>query len=673
MKMHETSNNSWATGDHFTKQTLLILLILLFVADIAIMFILQLANIGRESTLSFMLIDSILLTLIVVLSLIALLYRHLSGSFSFNTLLELGVAPTSLIILCSKLIIMLVIDQTLSSIPIHFSSFIDAIFLTLLAGPFLYLWVLQPINVIIGNTPVLEKDLTLFRIKSGFISVLLTLGLLATIGYVILIDVITRQESGAMVINIAGRQRMLSQRIVLLSNQLDDARDTRIKSEIREKLGNAINLMRQSHNTLAHGNTKLGVLPPATEGLKKLYFGSTKSIDRDVMLFLELAEEHLQEAKDRHIGNNGWKEHLHNSPDELLQNLNAIVSQYQLENEGQIDKLQQAQILLFITTLIVLILSGLMVLRPIVQKLEQSTQKLHEKNKSISLMENIAAIANESDNIDETIETCLNTICAYMGWPIGHYCTIVNDVTDYLVSTELWHLDYPERFEVFRKVTKGTQYAPGIGLPGRVLSSGKPLWITDVTLDDNFPRARQAESTGVKAALAFPIKIDKKVFGVLEFFSENTIEPDQHTLEIMSYIGVQLGRVIERKEAEKEFQKLSRAVESSSSSIIITNLDGVIEYINPKFTEVTGFKWDEAIGKKPNILKSGETPEAVYVELWKTIASGREWKGEICNRKNDGSLYWARNSITGVKDTKGNITHYIGVQDDVSHEHEMTE
>ena len=131
--------------------------------------------------------------------------------------------------------------------------------------------------------------------------------------------------------------------------------------------------------------------------------------------------------------------------------------------------------------------------------------------------------------------------------------------------------------------------------------------------------------------------------------------------------------ISDRKQAENELQKLSRAVESSSSGVIITDHLGNIEYVNPKFTETTGYEKEEVIGQNPKILQSGENPDSLYDELWQTISSGKEWKGEFHNKKKDGSYYWARNSISGVKNSDGEITHFICIQDDVTHEYELSE
>src|SRR5271169_6905670 len=87
-------------------------------------------------------------------------------------------------------------------------------------------------------------------------------------------------------------------------------------------------------------------------------------------------------------------------------------------------------------------------------------------------------------------------------------------------------------------------------------------------------------------------------------------------------------------------RKFSRAVEQSPASVVITDTGGNIEYVNPKFTQVTGYSGDEVLGMNPRILKSGEQPPAVYRELWETITAGGEWRGEFHNRKKNGDLFW---------------------------------
>jgi len=111
---------------------------------------------------------------------------------------------------------------------------------------------------------------------------------------------------------------------------------------------------------------------------------------------------------------------------------------------------------------------------------------------------------------------------------------------------------------------------------------------------------------------------------------------------------------------------LSAAIEQSPSIVVITDLQGNIEYVNPKFTEQTGYTKDGVIGKNPRILKSDHFQDKIYEEMWKTISSGGEWRGEFHNKKKNGELYWESASITSIKDSKGDIKHYLAVKEDIT-------
>lgn len=132
-------------------------------------------------------------------------------------------------------------------------------------------------------------------------------------------------------------------------------------------------------------------------------------------------------------------------------------------------------------------------------------------------------------------------------------------------------------------------------------------------------------------------------------------------------INNELEKTIQQQQAtEKELRKLSLAVEYGSSMIVITDNRGTIEYCNPMFYSVTGYKQEEVIGKRPNILKSGLTDEKTYKDLWRTISSGKVWHGEFLDRKKSGDLYWCFQSISPMIDDKGNITHYVSINQDIS-------
>jgi len=122
-----------------------------------------------------------------------------------------------------------------------------------------------------------------------------------------------------------------------------------------------------------------------------------------------------------------------------------------------------------------------------------------------------------------------------------------------------------------------------------------------------------------------------------------------------------------QRRMEEKLQKLSRAVEQSPSAVVITDTTGAIEYVNPKFTEITGYSLQEVIGRNPRILKSSrhQSPE-FYEELWDTITAGQEWRGTFCNRKKNGEIYWENASISPVRDSSGATTHYLKVAEDIT-------
>ena len=121
-----------------------------------------------------------------------------------------------------------------------------------------------------------------------------------------------------------------------------------------------------------------------------------------------------------------------------------------------------------------------------------------------------------------------------------------------------------------------------------------------------------------------------------------------------------------RKNAEQELRKLSRAVEQSPNSIIITNTSGIIEYVNPTTQTLSGYTSTELVGENPRIFSSGEHSRAEYVFLWSTISAGKVWKGEFHNKKKSGELYWESIIISPILDSTGVITHFLAIKEDIT-------
>jgi PAS domain S-box-containing protein len=129
----------------------------------------------------------------------------------------------------------------------------------------------------------------------------------------------------------------------------------------------------------------------------------------------------------------------------------------------------------------------------------------------------------------------------------------------------------------------------------------------------------------------------------------------------------------DRKQAEEEIRKLSRAVSQTSSLIIITDKEGCIEYVNPKFTEISGYPLEEVKGKNTRLFKSGVVPDLGYAEMWKSLNMGNEWRGEFHNRKKNGEFFWVSASISPIHNDENEITHFIAVEEDITEQKRMEE
>jgi PAS domain S-box-containing protein len=131
------------------------------------------------------------------------------------------------------------------------------------------------------------------------------------------------------------------------------------------------------------------------------------------------------------------------------------------------------------------------------------------------------------------------------------------------------------------------------------------------------------------------------------------------------YTGI-IRDVTEREQREAENKKLSTVVEQSANTVLITDINGKIEYINPRFTEVSGYTAKEIIGNYPRILKSGKHPKEYYTQLWKTINSGKIWKGEFQNKAKNGELFWEQVTISPIRNDEGEIINFLSIREDIS-------
>ena len=218
--------------------------------------------------------------------------------------------------------------------------------------------------------------------------------------------------------------------------------------------------------------------------------------------------------------------------------------------------------------------------------------------------------------------------------------------------------------DTFLQVSEGFTRATGWSGPEALGRRGVDLGLWMDAQEANRLREtllRDGEATGVEFTLR---RKNGQTFEGLASARVVTIGGQELQLTVIRDITA-------RKAMELSLRKASRAMEQSPLVILITDLEGNIEYVNPAFTTVTGYPAQEVLGRNPRLLKSGQTPPEAYVAMWRTISTGGTWEGEFANRRKDGTVYWERGRISPIYDDAGQVTHYVAVKEDITAAREM--
>jgi PAS domain S-box-containing protein len=195
---------------------------------------------------------------------------------------------------------------------------------------------------------------------------------------------------------------------------------------------------------------------------------------------------------------------------------------------------------------------------------KRAEEEVRRRHGMARLLYEVTVAAYGAATVEQAIQVALDWVCAFAGWPVGHAYLVAGADPPQLVPSPVWHLDRPDDFEPFHEATAATRLAPGEGLPGRVFARKEPVWIVDVTRDENFPRAEAAAALGLKGACGFPILAAGGVVAVLEFFTSTPREPDELLMQAMFQIGIQLGHVFDRGRAVADLEQAKKAAETAN-------------------------------------------------------------------------------------------------------------
>lgn len=192
-------------------------------------------------------------------------------------------------------------------------------------------------------------------------------------------------------------------------------------------------------------------------------------------------------------------------------------------------------------------------LRDITER-RNSEATLERRALQARLIYDVVSFAAETNSFPAALSKCLEVVSKLTGWPVGHVYLLSDDSPPLLHPSDIWHPIEGEQFEFLRSATAKTTLSVGEGLPGRVMETGEPVWISNVLADKRFPRATVAKGAGIASALGFPIKNADRVIAIVEFFTPIQSEPDEELLLTLRSIGSQVGRVFDRHLAESRLQ-----------------------------------------------------------------------------------------------------------------------
>jgi PAS domain S-box-containing protein len=204
----------------------------------------------------------------------------------------------------------------------------------------------------------------------------------------------------------------------------------------------------------------------------------------------------------------------------------------------------------------------------------------------VELLKRVAVAANGTPDLDEAAKICIEAVCSLTNWDVGHLYMLSQIEPSELVPSDVWHISDAAHFEPFRQVTDGIRIPSTVGLCGKVVTTGKPFWSSDIQNDLSPTRAGVAASVGFKTCFAFPVMAGSTTLAVLEFFSTNLIELDQDLVEVTPLVGVQLGRVAERNRAQQELReshtKISNILESITDAFLTIDREWRYTYMNSR-------------------------------------------------------------------------------------------
>lgn len=280
----------------------------------------------------------------------------------------------------------------------------------------------------------------------------------------------------------------------------------------------------------------------------------------------------------------------------------------------------------------------------------------------------VTQILAEAMTLQEATKPVLEALCDCLDWAVGAYWS-VDAQGQTLQCVEVWHRPGCP-VAAFETMTRQSTWAPGVGLPGRIWSTGQSMWVADVEHDHNLPRSKVAVAANLHGAVGVPILRGRTVLGVLEFFSERIAAPDQALLQMLAAIGSQIGLFVERRKAQATAYTLLQAIESLNEGVLLADLHGVITYANPTAKDMFGYEAEDLIGRPASDLYDEGSRAERFSEILAS-AQHSHWSGEVMGLRKNGTRFPRWVSVSLTRDHEGHPQGLVSVSRDLTETKQM--
>ena len=463
--------------------------------------------------------------------------------------------------------------------------------------------------------------------------------------------VVSKQENTAALVNVSGRQRMLTQHVALLSVQLVHASPSD-RAAIREYLRNSIELMERSHHALIHGDRSMGLPRTLSAAARAAYFDGTAALDPQVEAFIRIVKQFLALSDEAFASNYSLIHEITDvAPVTLTKALDQMVKEYEIEGDQAVILLKTAETVFLVATLFLLALEALLIFRPFVRyvrntiedlnsitaqlqcqqgqlelMVRQRTGELEQKNETLSNREEALRVAFQYSR--SLIEASLDPLVTIS---LEGKITDANHATEQVTGLERADLigsDFADYFTDPAQARDGYQLAFAKG------------FVTDYPLAIRHTNGRITEV----------------------LYNASVYRDDAGKVQ---GVFAAARDVTERKKAEASIQA-SSVFTYAREGIMITHANGTILNVNDAFTRITGYSREEVLGKNPRLLSSGRQDREFYAAMWADMTQKGHWYGDVWNRRKNGELYVEALTITAVRGVDGATEHFVALFTDIT-------